>query len=279
MSQKAQPLHFTSAEALSFTVNAAHKKNIRVSLALNEHLYSKRSAEIALDIFKTALDLGVDAVIVTDLDLFLKLRSSFPDFPIHISGEAGVNNIHAVKQFGKWRATRIILPRHLTLSEIKALCEAAQDYSMEMEAFVLSERCTFEGANCFPSHGYLKKHLCNDLSSPIHLLSNGTESDKEMISALNEHVDHYDTWKSHNSVGPSWLGGECALCYCKQLTEYGIDFLKIVGRGVTPEHLLKRVDVLHRAISYVGPGHKGYCQELIGSPELCGQGFRCYYRD
>jgi U32 family peptidase len=260
------------------TLRLAHEHGCKVSLAINENSYSLKTRSLALDIAREAVGLGIDAAIVADPDVFLEIRERFPELPVHASGEMGIYNKTGVRQLGLWGIRRVVLPRHLMLEEIEALCDTAREFSLEVEAFVMSERCAFDGAFCFPTHGYLKRHLCNDLDQGRTVLSKGIPVRSELPQMIEDHLRDYDDWRSQEGTSPKWLGGECGLCACKGLSEAGVGFFKIVGRGVAPRSLVERVKVVRSTVDYGGPEYLDFCKGLIDSPATCESGYRCYYR-
>jgi len=274
-----QGASFTDPGTLKAALDLAHCHGCKVSLALNEHSYSEKTQRLALAIVGETLEIGIDAVIVADPDLLLAIRDRFPDVVIHVSGEMGLYNREAVRQLAIWGANRVILPRHLSLGEIKSLCNTARECSLDVEAFIMSERCCFEGAYCFPSHGYLTRHLCNDLGRAAMAPGCSNLADPQSSLALEEHLAAYNQWRSHTTSSPKWLGGECGLCACRDLKRAGVGFFKIVGRGVAAGTLLKRIRVLRVAVRHDGPDFHQVCRDLIESPSTCDLGYKCYYRE
>lgn len=268
--------NYESIEAVSKAIASAHSNKAKVSLALNEHLYSARTRALADNILEEAVLSGIDAVIVTDIDFFLSTREAYPDLDIHISGETGVYNIAAVQQFGRWGASRIILPRNLTIDEIHKISSTATEFSMDIEAFIMSERCAFEGAFCYPSHGYLEKHLCNDMNDPHYIVANADTS--FIHSELADNFINYRRWMSHDTPSTPWLGGECGLCAVQKLNIAGVNYLKIVGRGASKQDIITRVRIVSDSLTLPKAGFYEACRNLIGSNEICSQNYRCYYR-
>lgn len=271
---------YTTPASLAGVIAAAHRYGAKVSLALNELLFSRRAACIGSDLLDQTVALGVDAVIVSDLDLLQQIRSRHPGLPIHASSEIGVYNSSAVRQLAAWGVSRIIFPRHTTCSELRSLCSAATSCGIETEAFVMSERCRFEGGYCFSDHGYLSKHLCNDLCRTkctlVRLPGDGPQ-DKWCDGV--EHLSQYERWHSHCMPPHPWIGGECGLCAIPQLIEAGIRFFKIVGRGSDASTLEKRTRATHRAMAFTNGDYRSLCRDLVGDPAVCDARYRCYYRE
>lgn len=270
---------FTEIDTLESLLKEAHENNLKVSLALNEHQYSARTRSLVLGILQKVVDLSVDAVIVAEPDLFFEIRNHYPHLPLHLSGETGVYNTRAVQLFGECGARRIILPRHITLDEIAAFGKVAKKYSFEIEAFIMSERCTFEGAFCFSSHGYLKNHLCNELNNPELFITDPAKKQPDVQSLFSTHYQDYRNWRSDSSAERFWIGGECGICACRKLLAGGVSYFKIVSRGAGIEEIVKKICTVRLALDNKSENFEEYCQSVVGKNRLCSQGYRCYYRD
>ena len=271
---------FVRPRELEETLGIIHRYGRRASLAINEHSYSSQAMEIVLGLFSEVSGLGIDAVIVSDPDLLLKVKQLSPHIPIHASGEMGVYNREAVWQLAEWGAARVVLPRHLDYDEIRVLCTEAQNASLEVEAFMMSERCCFEGAYCFPTHGYFRNHFCNDLGTVAAVMNHRLVSDSQFLHLIEQHLRAYDEWRSHTVAAPAWLGGECGLCAAPKLRNLGVSFFKIVGRGVDGETLAKRIQLVRAALDQDDSvDHREFCRGLVGNPDTCDLHYRCYYRD
>lgn len=271
---------FTERASLQRVVTAAKKGGASVSLTLNELQYTTTTRPIVHQIFEESLQIGIDNVIVSEPTVCMELHELHPDVPIIASGDFGVYNCSAVSCLADWGIRRVILPRYLTGGEIRALCGAANARTLDTEAFVMSERCTFEGAFCFPSHGYLERHLCNELHNPTVFNRVNICVDSRDLS---EHERQHRAWQSHVFADKpdetGWIGGECGLCAIRFLVNAGVHYLKIVGRGVDCSVLVRRIQAARRVLCYSGADFESYCREVLGVPEFCASGYRCYYRD
>ena len=90
--------------------------------------------------------LGVDAVILADIGLIDYATRKHPDLRRHLSVQASASSIEAisfyVREFGIRRA---VLPRVLTVSEIKAINKAAP---VETEVFAFGGLCVMAEGRC-----------------------------------------------------------------------------------------------------------------------------------
>lgn len=90
-------------------------------------------------------DVGVDAIIVADLGLFMALHNLGLKARLHISTQAHTTSWQTVQAYAELGATRINLARELSLSQIQAI-QAALAGRVETEVFI-------HGAVCFSHSG------------------------------------------------------------------------------------------------------------------------------
>lgn len=95
------------------------------------------------------VDAGIDAVIVADYGIFYFIRKNFPNVRIHISTQANVTNLQAVKFWEELGAKRITLARELSLKEIE---EIRKNSSIELEVFAHGAMCMSYSGRCLLSN-------------------------------------------------------------------------------------------------------------------------------
>ena len=66
-------------------------------------------------------EIGVDALIVTDIGVLMAARQVAPNTEIHISTQAGVTNYQAANALAELGASRVVLARELSLQDIREL--------------------------------------------------------------------------------------------------------------------------------------------------------------
>ena len=128
-------------EQLAPAVDAVHAHGARAYLTLNIDL-SERELGQAARILELARQCHVDAVLVRDPAL-LALRPEYPELEFHFSTQTCMANRADVEAAGRLGASRVVLARELTLSEIAA---ASQVHGVQTEVFV-------QGALCFSVSG------------------------------------------------------------------------------------------------------------------------------
>jgi putative protease len=103
--------------------------------------------------------LGVDAAIVADLGAVAVMRRAAPGLPIHISTQANCLNWAAATAWYELGASRVVLGREMTLTQIGEL-RAKTPAALELEAFVHGAMCMAWSGRCMIS-AYLTGRSAN----------------------------------------------------------------------------------------------------------------------
>lgn len=93
-------------------------------------------------------DAGVSALIVAEWELMLALVDAGLAPRLHVSSLASCRNAGAAAFYRDLGVARVILPRHVTLTEIEAIAIPG----LEFEVFVLNDGCVFEEGLCATTH-------------------------------------------------------------------------------------------------------------------------------
>lgn len=130
---------------LKNAVDYCHKHNVKVHLTLNT-IVADSEMDDALEIVRTACEIGVDALIVQDLGLAQLIHKCAPDMPMHASTQMSVQTLAGLKRLKKLGFTRAVLPREMSKEEIKHLCENSP---IELECFVHGALCMCVSGQCY----------------------------------------------------------------------------------------------------------------------------------
>ncbi len=96
-----------------------------------------------------AAALGADAVIIANLGILRYAREKYPDINLHLSTQASASNYESINFYAThFGIRRVVLPRVLTIDEIKAL-KAHTD--VEIEVFALGGLCINIEGRCYLS--------------------------------------------------------------------------------------------------------------------------------
>ena len=112
---------------------------------------------------KPVIDMGPDALIMSDPGLIMMVREAFPQMDIHLSVQANAVNWATVKFWKQMGLTRVILSRELSLEEIAEIRAEVPD--MELEIFVHGALCMAYSGRCLLS-GYINKRDPNGAPAP-----------------------------------------------------------------------------------------------------------------
>ena len=143
--------NFTNEE-LAEAARLVHAHGKKVYLTLNTMPHGGEYA--ALRDYLTGLrDVGMDAVILTDLGVLATVRELLPDMEIHVSTQSSIVSPAAAKAWAALGAKRLVLARELTLEEVRAIRVALPE-EIELEAFVHGSMCVSYSGRCMLSNHF-----------------------------------------------------------------------------------------------------------------------------
>lgn len=279
----------TSGE-LQHLVGDAHMRKLPVFVTLNAPYYSAEQMPLVLDLaHRLSEEAGVDALIVTDINLLARLSEAKLAAALHVSSVAATLNTEAVRFLLGFGVRRIILPRSLTLSEIEPIVAELRD-EVEFEVFMLNDGCAFEEGFCATTHHHSVGAFCTSLSEMrAEFEWGGPRLTSRREKWLQRNLADYREWVWYlngNGCGSTAKGlpyGPCGLCAIPDLQRMGIESLKIVGREASPLKKLASVRMVRDVVDRARAGApKSQVIEramtLRDSPEHCRSGFMCYYK-
>ena len=289
--------NYQSEEDLIAVCSLVHKFGKKIFFALNEHEYDSDRMVMALDMLKLAENIGFDAAIVSNLALMLEAREKGIKIPFTLSTGVGVFNSEVVEFFLRHVSgiTRVILPRYLTMSEIKEISDHCREKGVLLEAFGTSDPCIFNDEYCYVWHSSDCNMFCDVLTvqkrkvaalPPIDwknklkdlggkvFLENKIVSDNA-IAERSEKIDLDPEEYEASGDGNTSLARvvrKCGLCALRLFSEWGIGAVKIPTRGG------KNKEEIIRMVRSAAEGNFSVdeCRSLIGDPKLC-SGKRCSY--
>lgn len=242
-----------------------------VNIVLNSPHYPPGAVEMLAEFGHWLLqDMGISALIVADMDLLLALLEAGHAAQLHLSSLATSSNAASSAFFKGLGISRIILPRHLTLSEID---QCVID-GVEFEAFLINDGCVFEEGLCATTH---------DAGTFCLADGDGLEGIPPGL------LERYAFWKwTQNNCGCStsrgFVLGPCGLCAIPRLQTAGVRSLKVVGREASLERKYASVKLaaMARDIAQNGGSAQSIREATIslrGAASLCHETHACYYPD
>ncbi|EHV2410268.1 tRNA 5-hydroxyuridine modification protein YegQ [Vibrio cholerae] len=140
-------------ENLQIGINEAHALGKKFYVVCNIQPHNSKLKTFIRDL-KPVIDMGPDALIMSDPGLIMMVREEFPHMPIHLSVQANAVNWATVKFWASQGAERVIVSRELSLEEIEEIREKCPN--TEIEVFVHGALCMAYSGRCLLS-GYINK--------------------------------------------------------------------------------------------------------------------------
>ncbi|GBU13958.1 peptidase [Enterobacterales bacterium] len=138
---------------LAIGINEAHELGKKFYVVVNIAPHNAKLKTFLRDL-QPVIDMGPDALIMSDPGLIMMVREAFPQMDIHLSVQANAVNWATVKFWQQMGLTRVILSRELSLDEIAEI--RTQVPNMEIEIFVHGALCMAYSGRCLLS-GYINK--------------------------------------------------------------------------------------------------------------------------
>lgn len=203
---------------LSEAIEYAKLRGVRTNLTLNT-LIKDEEFEEAYNLAKIAYEYGIDAIIVQDLGLGLKLIHDFPDLAIHASTQMSVHNLQGVLKLQELGFKRVVLARELSAEEIEYICKNS---NVEIECFIHGALCICYSGQClFSSMIGGRSGNRGKCAQPCRLPYSLV--DKNGVQLDNGYI-----------ISPRDL---CGLEFLPFLINAGVTSFKIEGRMKTPEYV------------------------------------------
>jgi putative protease len=139
-----------NTEEMKEGVEFAHSRGKKVYVTANIIPHNEDLQRLP-EYIREVSEIGVDALIVSDLGVFAIAKEVAPDLEIHISTQANNTNWKSAEFWHKLGAKRIILARELSLQEIKEIREKVPA-DVELECFVHGAMCISYSGRCLLSN-------------------------------------------------------------------------------------------------------------------------------
>lgn len=272
-----------SLEELGKMAELAHEAHLPIHLTLNAPFYSESTLDYLLRLAeKLVAQVRVDGLIVSDLNLLLRLVELDLPVRLHLSSVAACINQGAVDLYQQLGVSRIILPRQLTLSEIKQLV-AKDEVGPEFEAFAVNDGCFYEEGFCQTTHALGPFCLLDWSQAKIEAAS---QARGPRLSGLN--LDHVERYQWHlNNCGSSFQhnglpNGPCSLCWLGHFRDWGVSAIKIVGREASVQRKVGSLQLVKEVRDLAAANASraevaSLARGLRDTPQYCDSGMMCYF--
>ena len=135
-------------EELREAVGFAHKLKKKVYVTVNIFPHNSDLRGLP-DYLRYLQEIGVDALLVADLGVFMMAKEYIPDMELHISTQANNTNWATVNAWHALGAKRVVLAREMSLQEVREIREKTQ---ADLEMFVHGAMCISYSGRCLLSN-------------------------------------------------------------------------------------------------------------------------------
>lgn len=222
---------FSDIQEITRAVRAAGKAPVH--LALNSPYYTPDQYPAVLQQIRQAATAGISSIILADIPLLVKVRRQFPQLGLIVSTVASSFNSSSARFYASLGAYRLVLPRHLTVDEIRKL---RIQVNMELEVLGLFDWCINDDGLCTFHHGMEKilgvNHGCMYVND--YQLEEGNAAKNRLVT---ERIRNFQ------------FENFCAGCLLPQFREIGLNSIKIAGRSLPTETKVRAVQFLKRCLT------------------------------
>jgi len=230
-------------ENLSEALEYAHLRNTKVYVTLNTLLDDDEIID-AVELAMSAYEKGVDAFLVQDIGLASYLKEHLPQIPIHASTQMNVFSLGQASEMHDFGVSRVVLPRELSLDEIRSRAALWHSENIEVEVFV-------HGAMCVCYSG-----LC--LFSSMNKSGSRSGNRGACAQPCRQNYQIFEGNREIEAFGNPLLSGkllspkdQSALPYLRELMKAGVDSLKIEGRMRDENYCTAVVSAYRRMIDAI----------------------------
>ena len=217
-----------SLDQIEEGVTYAHQRGVKVYVTLNIIPHNDDMDGVE-DYIKALDEIGVDAVLVADPGMFMKVKTHAPNMEIHISTQANVTNLETALFWYDQGARRIVLARELSLEEIKKITANIPD-DMTIETFVHGAMCMSYSGRCLISNYMIGRDANRgDCAQPCRYKYNLVEETRP--------GEYFPVFEDEDGTFIMNSKDLCMIQNLEDLIDAGIDSLKIEGRMKTVYYL------------------------------------------
>ncbi len=272
---------FKELAILKQGIDEAHSQGKQFYIASNLAPHNDKVRSYIRDL-EPIIEMGPDALIMSDPGLIMLVRERWPEQIIHLSVQANAVNYAAVKFWQGVGLSRVILSRELSLEEVAEIRRQVPD--MELEVFVHGALCIAYSGRCLLS-GYMTHRDANQgaCTNSCRWKYDAHEARENEVGELipTQPVESWQPESRDDEDAPAFLlqekgrPGEYmpayedehgtyimnskdlrAVQHVKPLSEMGVRSLKIEGRTKSHYYVARTAQVYRRAIDEAAAGRE-----------------------
>ncbi|MDR0610983.1 MAG: U32 family peptidase [Planctomycetaceae bacterium] len=243
-------------DKLGSTMNYLHRHGVRGYVTLNTLI---RSDELPVveRLLREIVTNRCDAVIVQDLGVARLARQFCPDLTLHASTQMSLTSQRSMELAQTLGIRRIVLPRELSLKQIRKLCSKT---TMELECFIHGALCISFSGQCYASLGLgglntnrsANRGCCaQPCRLPYSLLDGSSGKILEQKLGKPNSLEFEPEFSGQQFLESKQFLSPCDLAVLPilpQLLATGVNALKIEGRLKPPEYVAEVTRIYRGAL-------------------------------
>lgn len=227
-----------SEEELAEIIALVHGYKRTFALTLNASFYTNEQLPLLVEYLDRMVTLGIDSLILADPGLLRLLKKRHGHLEYHASTLAHLTNSGAVRFMAEQGIQRVVLPRHLSVSDMASIVQ--QTPGVLCDAFLLVGKCPNSEGLCTFHHSSPEKIWPCEIPYEINPLVDGASSQ------LSQAIQRQNSWSETNRRHG------CGLCAIPALQKAGIHSLKLVGRGAPAAQKVRNVTLTREFLALAG---------------------------
>ena len=270
--REANPFDFD--EACSLAARAS-ELGMRAFLCFNATSYAPEQLAFIADAYLPRLaEARCHGVIVSGQALIGAARAA--GLNVTMSTIAGIYNAQLAAYYLERGATRVILPRDMSISEVAEVMAAVP--ALEYEVFLMRNGCLFSDSHCLGCHRAGRPSLCMSLRTGRWNIAPAPSSSAYADGAFLE-----SAWENERILNEGYHRRTCGLCALWRFEQLGVSAYKVVGRGDDVDDLCfdAALVVRNAALARDCATEEEYLARMERPRDpstLCGmRGLSCYY--
>ena len=243
------PQQLFTGDYLQKAIEIKNKYNMKLYGACNMVMRDGDFATLERAI-KEAYEMGIDAVIASDLGALCLIKKWCPDLEVHMSTQANILNSVSCNTYYDMGAKRVVLARELTLDEI-ATVRANTNPDLDLEAFCHGAMCISYSGRCLLS-AYMTGRDSNrgECAQPCrwkYKLYEEKRPDYPFTIGGSEHGTYIMNAKDM-----------CMIEHLDLMAKAGITSFKIEGRMKTPYYVAVTTNAYRKALDILKKDPENY---------------------
>lgn len=215
----------------------AHARGKKVYVTVNIYPHNSDLPPLP-DYLRNLEEAGVDALLVSDLGVWMTARKVVPNMGLHVSTQANVTNWATAKVWEDLGAERIVLARELSLQEIR---EIREKITADLEVFVHGAMCISYSGRCLLSNYFTGRDSNRGACAQICRWEFGLTEKNRPGEVFPIAEDERGTYIMNSK-------DLCLMDFLPQLMAAGVSSLKIEGRMKSVHYVASVVSAYRKAI-------------------------------